>query len=268
MKISNCFTVAFCSVVALTVSMAEAATITFSPITDYKINQADTGNPPAILPSGIELTNAAGGENRSIFHKSRQGVTEFTASFIYQVSPGTTVFDFTPSAAFVIHNDPRGAMAIGSSNRSGGILDIANSIAVTLELVGSGATSSSRSGVYTNGVHGGGSPTTDPLNLLEFNPVEVTLTYDGTFLNQQMVDTVTGESFSRSYLYDIPSIVGDTSAYVGFTAITQNSTTQRQSFTNFSYTGSRVPEPTGGLLLAAGLAAVVVVRRQMRKSLA
>src|SRR6185312_15203285 len=46
------------------------------------------------------------------------------------------------------------------------------------------------------------------------------ITYDGTNLVLALTDTVTSQSFTMSSAINIPSIVGASTAYVGFTAAT------------------------------------------------
>jgi hypothetical protein len=52
------------------------------------------------------------------------------------------------------------------------------------------------------------------------NPLQVTITYDGTTLTAQIEDTVTLDTYSRSWAENIPSIVGASTAYVGLTGST------------------------------------------------
>ena len=222
----------------------------FCNFSNYTLNQTDSAAPPAISLDRIEITTAAGGEARSLFHNIKQNVSQFTASFTYQVSGGSTSFNAHPSLAFVLHNSANGAMAIGSSGPAFAYDGIGNSAAVSLQLNGSGATSSSASGLYTNGVVGGGSPDTSPVNLLLNNPVNVTLAYDGVSLRESLSDTITGATFERLYLIDIPQVIGSSTAYVGFTAATRNPTTHRQFLSNFRF--SNVPEPSAVVLLARG----------------
>src|SRR5439155_10615389 len=42
------------------------------------------------------------------------------------------------------------------------------------------------------------------------------LSYDGTTLTETIMDTVTGDTFSTMYMVDIPGLVGNTTAYIGF----------------------------------------------------
>ena len=44
------------------------------------------------------------------------------------------------------------------------------------------------------------------------------MSYDGTTLTVVLTDTVTGATATQSYTVNIPSVVGNTVAYAGFTA--------------------------------------------------
>src|SRR5262249_34250911 len=47
-------------------------------------------------------------------------------------------------------------------------------------------------------------------------PKQVTLTYNGTVLHEEILDTVTGDHFEHDYTVDIRRFVGGDTAYVGF----------------------------------------------------
>ncbi len=50
--------------------------------------------------------------------------------------------------------------------------------------------------------------------------IDAKLVYDGRNLTMTLTDTKTGASVTEQYTVNISSIVGSTSAYVGFTAST------------------------------------------------
>ena len=107
-------TCACLAILCLLTSHASAAVINgfgdFSQFT-YNQNPADIGSPPTVSPGTITITDGGGGEGRSLFYNAPVNITSFTASFTYQIPPGgATVFDFDPSAAFVIQNSPQGVM--------------------------------------------------------------------------------------------------------------------------------------------------------------
>ena len=105
---------------------------------------------------------------------------------------------------------------------------------------------------------GGGSLNTSPVNLFSGHAINIVLSYNGTVLSETMTDTVTGGSFTQPFFANIPSVVGGTTALVGFTAESGGSSTMDQYITNFRFT---VPAPgTGAGLALAGL----TLRRRRR----
>ena len=60
------------------------------------------------------------------------------------------------------------------------------------------------------------------------------MSYDGTALVMQITDTVTQATFQTSWSVDIPSIVGGTNAYLGFTAATGGAAAT-QEILNWTY---------------------------------
>ena len=90
-------------------------------------------------------------------------------------------------------------------------------------------------GLYTDGALPSGSDTTisGGVNLNGSNAINVTLGYDGTTLSLMLTETVTLATFSTSWAVNIPSIVGASTAYVGFTAST-NFSDYNQSVNNWT----------------------------------
>jgi hypothetical protein len=77
-------------------------------------------------------------------------------------------------------------------------------------------------GVYTNGSLPSGSDTTiSGITLTSGHTIQVTLTYSGTTLGVTLKDLTTLATFSHNFTgLNIPTIVGASTAYVGFTAST------------------------------------------------
>lgn len=253
--------------VLLAAASARADIMGFGDFSGFSINQDDNASGPTISSNTIHLTNQASGESRSIFHNTPQDITQFVASFTYRAT-GTPVGGF--GSAFVLQNSGNGPNTVARAVVSGvttrfGYSDFFGtfnrSVAVSLEhgSLGAGSSSTAR---YSNGAVGGGSNSTTPLILLSGNPIDVTLTYNGTLLHESLVDTVTGDSFAISYPVDIPSIVNGSTAYVGITASTNNNTATNQFFSNLQFTS--IPEPATLSLLA--FASLAMLRRRRRAS--
>jgi hypothetical protein len=229
-------------VVMLTCGIAHADISGFGNFSGFTVNQGDPQAVPSIAPGSFVLTGTGPVERRSIFNNTPQSISQFTASFSYVGG-----YDGgTDGANFVIQNSPSGVHALGESLyfRGYGSGGITNSAALSLELY-----TATQSGLFTGGVEGSslpsGSPLTSPVNLHSGDLINVALTYDGSILHEQLLDTVTANTYSASFLANIPSLVGGSTALVGITASTNGGI--NQTFSNFQFTS--VPEPSCLLLI-------------------
>lgn len=238
---------------ALPCVTARAGIVGFNNLNGWTYNQSDS-SAPADLPNAntIHITNLAAAEARSIFYNTPQPYDDFTASFTFQAQNAGHFCDY--GISFIIQKSPAGSHALGQQFGYQGISD---SIAVSLQL------SSNRSGYFTDGNVGGGSPSVNPVNLTSGHPIDVTLSYDGAILSESLLDTVTPATYTRNFIVnDIASVIGGPEAYIGFGANTTFSTCSGtaadQYISNFHY----VPEPaTLSLLGVVGGLALLRRRR-------
>lgn len=241
-------------------SVTQADILGFDGLNGWHYNQAptDTGA-PATLPDDntIHLTNLGTSQARSVFYNTRQSITQFEVSFTYQALSAST-FGCEYGASFVIHNDPLGAQALGSTGSGLGASGIQNSGLISLEL------RSNTSGYFTNEV-GGGASSVDPVLLRSGNPIEVTLSYtNGNILTRTVVDTVTAQTDTDNFIVgDLSTIVGSDFAYVGVTGSTTtgacSGNAANQLFSNFRFT--EIPAPGTSVL---AITAVGVLARRRR----
>jgi hypothetical protein len=188
----------------------------------------------------LELTDGNTSEAGSGFFGNKVAVGKFNTTFTLQLNKGKA-----NGMTFVIQNDALGNKALGPANSALGYSygptqtpNIKKSIAVKFDLwttVGSGHDST---GLYTNAAH----PTTPALdmtssgvNLASGDLLVVTMTYNGTALSMTIKDKTTNASYSHSWTVNIPSIVGASTAYVGFTGSTGGLTAVQQ-VTNWTFT--------------------------------
>ncbi len=230
----------------------------------WTTNKNNVGNPPVFGAGKVQVTDDVSDEHNTVFYLSPQVVTgAWTATFTFQVS-GTKMAD---GAAFVIHNDPKGATA-GTAQDGGSALGyqgIDNSIALAFNVysrsnplhIGTGhpgeidllflsnalGSVNQPGGTYAN------DPTqtaSTPFSISSGDPIQVTLTYDPvqTLLTQTILDTANGGTDTYTYTVDIALIVGADdrnsqtfvpgTAFVGFTGGTGGAHAI-QTFSNFTF---------------------------------
>ena len=241
--------------------LAEAGIAGFGDFSNFTVNKSTTdfSASPTVFPGKIELTNNGTAENRSIFYNTPQSISSFSASFTYQEVNGNS--DTAQGATFVVQNTLQGVHAVGGGLAGFGYEALSggdpHSAAVSLEL-----TNPTGTALYNGGnIMPGGANHTSPVNLLSGNPIHVSLSYNGTVLNETLLDTVTNAQIGFSYLINLTHVIGSSTAYVGFTAETDFSPDQ-QYFSDFQF--NAVPEPTSLVLLCIGATLFVASRYRRR----
>jgi hypothetical protein len=188
--------------------------------------------------SALQLTDTGVLEAGSAWYAVPVSVQSFTTNFTLQISPAqangmTFTIQNQPASSLdssiqyvsggpnAIGNNQNGLGYSGSTNGVGGQnAGLLSSVAVIFDLYdGSG----DLTGLYTNGAMPTGSSidmSSSGLSLHSGNPLNVSLTYDGTTLSLKITDSKTNASFSHSWPINIPATVGGSTAYVGFTGAT------------------------------------------------
>jgi hypothetical protein len=171
----------------------------------------------------LELTDGNQFEASSAWYATGVNVQNFVTDFTFQVTPGTTADGFTfalqanSTAALGVAGGPLG-YGLDSSTGTGGI---PNSVAVKFDLYDNFGEGIDSTGLYINGA----SPTIpfidmtgSGIDLHSGDVFDVHIVYDGTSLNMTITDTVTHAVFTHSWTINIPTTIGATTAYAGFTA--------------------------------------------------
>jgi hypothetical protein len=192
-------------------------------------------------------------EAASAFYTTPVNVKQFTTEFQFQLT-AAQADGFT----FTIQGE--GPNAIGSTGGglgygtdpsyhiSYGERTIPESVAVKFDLYDNGGEGTSSTGIYQNGVQ----PTTPAIDLLSKgldlhngDVYDAKLVYDGKILTLTLVDTAhPANVFTTQFTVDIPSIVGGSFAYVGFTGGT-GGLTAIQEITQWTYTTASAPTSGG-----------------------
>jgi hypothetical protein len=183
--------------------------------------------------SALQLTDGKNFENPAVWYSTPVSIQSFTTDFLFHIMPvGNNPAD---GMTFTIQN--MGLNAHGGIGGALGYQGIKSSVAVKFDLFNNNGEGVNSTGFYTNGA----APTIPSLdltasgvNLRSGNILHAHLTYDGTTLALTLTDTVTNATFMASQAIDIPTTVGNTTAYVGFTAGT-GGTVALQDVLNWTY---------------------------------
>ena len=117
-----------------------------------------------------------------------------------------------------------------------------------------------------HGNYSGGSPPVSPIVFSSGDPINVTLTYSGSALQESLVDANTGQTYSNSFLVPtpLPTLLGGSTAYVGFGAYDHDPVSGYQDIDNLQFT-SAVPEPPTSAMLTSGAMAMWAIVWQRGK---
>ncbi len=211
--------------------------------------------------TSLRLTDGGGTEAAAAWYNVQANIQKFTTDFTFLITPGSS-----PTAdGFTYTMQENNASAIGLSggglgygaDATTGTPGIANSVAVKFDLYSNGGEGVNSTGLYVNGA----SPTApfvdmtgSGVDLHSGHAFHVHMTYDGTNLVMTATDTTTNGAFTHTWPIDIPTTVGNTTAYVGFTGGTGGLTAIQdiQNWT-FAATGTQQPAATPAFSLAAGV---------------
>ncbi len=206
-------------------------------------------NGPAKL-NGTRLRITDGGTNEasSAYYVTPVSVTSFSTDFSIQLTKASG-----DGMAFVLQNS--GSTALGKlggglgygSDTPGGTLGIPHSIAIKFDFYSNAGEGTNSTGLYTNGA----SPTTPAVtlgggvNLKSGDVFNVHLTYDGTTLAMTITDAgIPADTFTTSWPIDIPTTIGSSMAYAGFTGGT-GGLTATQEVISWTFSSAPVtPAPT------------------------
>ena len=178
----------------------------------------------ALNGSKLELTNGGTLQASSAFSTSAIDITKFVTQFTFQTTAGNSTadgFTFTIQGVAPTALGSRGG-ALGYSIATNGTgTKIGQSIAIKFDLFDNAGEGGDSTGLFTNGAvptkAGSINLTPSGVDLHSGHPMQATLAYDGTTLTVTITDTVTNKSAVQTYTVNIPSFVGGTTGFVGFT---------------------------------------------------
>ena len=178
----------------------------------------------------LQLTDGGADEERSAWFATKVPVQSFITNFTFQLLNASA-----DGMTFTIQGD--NIWALGDPGGGLSYQGIANSVAVKFDLYNNAGEGNDSTGLYT----GGAAPTVPSvdlsstgINLHNGDIMDAQLVYDGTNLTMTLTDTVTNGTVTEVFPVNIPSIVGGSTAYVGFTGST-GSLTATQNVLSWTY---------------------------------
>ncbi|PWU14943.1 MAG: hypothetical protein C5B50_16205 [Verrucomicrobia bacterium] len=175
------------------------------------------------------LSDSTASEATSAFYNYQLYIGAFMANFTYQESPPLANLG-ADGATFCIQRDSRGLAALGGSGGNLGVSGITPSWELCLNIFPNNNVG------YSFNTGGGHGPYLNPfpVDLHSQDPIQISLLYDGATMFMTMTDAVATTAFSTSTAVNLPSTLGSSTAYVGFTGATggDNST---QTISNFRF---------------------------------
>ncbi len=207
-------------------------------------------NGSAVLDGAtLKLTTGGTQQAGSAFTKNPVNIEAFTTDFTFQI-----LNPVAEGLTFAIQNDS--PTALGGAAGGLGYYQIPKSAAIKFDINNNVGEGSNSTGLFLNGAFPGTYAVSIPTSTIDLHsqhPIQVHMTYDGNDITWTMKDTVTLKTYSQTWgLYNITSIVGGPTAYVGFTAST-GTATSTETVTSWTYTsGAPAPNYPTGFFLGAG----------------
>jgi len=193
---------------------------------------------PTIVDGGLTLTDGNGGEASSAFYDVGQYIGGFVASFTYQTSGGAD------GITFCLQNSSAGTNALGTTGGALGYSGIAPSAAFEMNIFAGAAHGGVGIRVGTNGAIGDfsndGYNSTAPVNYTNGDNIYVQLYYQQGVLQVLMIDPTVPVTNLSSFFVNVPAVVGNSSAYIGFTG-SDGGTSSSQTVSNLTYSSTTLP---------------------------
>lgn len=189
----------------------------------------------------LQLTDGGMQESGSAFYATAVNIQSFTTYFTFQLRDA-----IADGFTFAIQNT--GDKALGDAGKALGYAPIGVSVAVKFDLHNNAGEGPNSTGIYVDGAL----PTVPSVDLSgtgidlhKGDSILAQITYDGKDLSLTLTDSVTLASWSYSFAIDIPTTVGASTAYAGFTGGTGGGTANQEilSWTYVSGTPGTLPPP-------------------------
>ena len=167
---------------------------------------------PILANNSVQLTAGLGSTARSAFLTTKQNIAAFNIAFTYQDVSGAGGAD---GATFCIQNQAVNAYGGGGGSLGYSGLTPSWCLAFNIYANNTGGISSFQNGATPAGPYASLLPNVNVGG--NTNAILVNVNYNGTTLSATFKDTVTGLSVTTNYTVNLPSILGASTAWVGFT---------------------------------------------------
>ena len=201
------------SVLTQTVNAGSSTTYINYPSGGFTATNLSLNYGASVTGGLLQLTDGGTGEERSAWFATPVPVGTFTTDFTFQQLNATA-----DGMTFTIQGSS--VWALGSGGGGLGYQGIPSSVAVKFDLYNNAGEGTDSTGLYT----GGAAPTVPSIdlsstgiNLHSGDTMHAHMVYDGTNLTMTLTDTVTNATVTEVFAVNIPSMVGGTTAYIGFT---------------------------------------------------
>ena len=172
-------------------------------------------NSASVVGGVLQITDGGANEDRSAWSTTKVPVTAFTTDFNFQILNGVA-----DGFTFTIQNDPKGVWALGNGGSGLGSQGIQHSVVLKFDIYNDAGEGTDSTGMYTNGA-APTIPATDlsssGVSLTSGDLIHAHLVYSGSTLVVILTDTKTNVTVTNQFTVNIPTAVGSTTAYVGFT---------------------------------------------------
>jgi hypothetical protein len=225
------FTNSAVATAAYTISTGSTSYINY-PSSGFTAASLSLNGGTTVTGGMLQLTNGGAGEQRTGWFATKVPVQNFVTDFTFQQLNAAA-----DGMTFTIQNDPKALWAFGYSGGGLGYQSIQNSVAVKFDVYSNAGEGADSTGLYTAGA----APTVPSIdltstgiNLHSGDLMHAHMVYDGTNLTMTLTDTVTNATATEVFPVNIPSVVGASTAYVGFTGGT-GSTASTQNVLSWTY---------------------------------
>ena len=185
------------------------------------------GHAGPVTNNSVKLTDGNGGEVSSVFLSAPQYIGAFVASFTYQDVGGGGA----DGCAFVLQNAGAGPAALGGGGGALGYGGLAPSVAVEFNIYSANGVGMA---LRTNGQTGSPYGSTGSVNLAGGDPINVSLSYNGTTLSMTLTDAVAHTTFATNAAMNLVGTLGTNAAYVGVTGA-DGGISSTQVISNFQF---------------------------------